>query len=325
MNEFYKNRYKKIPRMFNEVSKTKYGNKKGISRFFHRNYHNLHNIKSDNTSQIYDDSKIYEIGSNKEFVFYNNVNTNNSSITLDTQVDVFNDSKVCKIESDSSCDICTKFENSNESLSFDNIDAVLKTCDVYNKDIYISKDALRLYFDEKKDSELYFFVNSVLSLNKNDNIIYPEIYELYVNIEFELEKISKGIDKIILCCGKCHSGSIAVSPICTIRVERTEYLLDEAVPLSLDVQGINEMTYREIMESVKRMEKLCITGKKWLRIFNNKKKGYDNTFRFQNYIIEHGLNTENRPNSLNFLKKKISSSILRYRRSWPDQKKIHYK
>lgn len=89
--------------------------------------------------------------------------------------------------------IYTEIEDDSGISPFGNIkyDSVLETCGIYNKDIYLSKGALRLYFDEKSDSELYFFVDSVFSFNKNDNNIYSEIHNLYVDIEFELEKISQ--------------------------------------------------------------------------------------------------------------------------------------
>ncbi|KTW29944.1 uncharacterized protein T551_01888 [Pneumocystis jirovecii RU7] len=139
-----------------------------------------------------------------------------------------------------------------------------------------------------------------------------------------VQSLIKSVDKFILCCcGKCYSGAIPVSPICTIRIERIDYLLDEAIPSCLCVRGVNDVIYREIMEPIKCMEKLCITGKRWLNIFNARKKCYDNIFRFQDYIIENGLNIENRPNSsISFFKKK-TLSILHYRRSWPNnQKKV---
>ncbi|EMR09847.1 hypothetical protein PNEG_02028 [Pneumocystis murina B123] len=135
------------------------------------------------------------------------------------------------------------------------------------------------------------------------------------------QSLFKRADSIICCCGKCYPASI-VSPICTIRIERTEYLLDEPVPSSLDLKGIDDMTYCEIMEPIKRMEKLCHSGKKWLKTFNGKKKGFDNIFRFQDYVTDNCLNMENRPkSSISLFKIKIPVSILRYRRSWPNHKK----
>ncbi|KAG5518592.1 hypothetical protein PMAC_002988 [Pneumocystis sp. 'macacae'] len=138
-----------------------------------------------------------------------------------------------------------------------------------------------------------------------------------------VQNLFKGVDRFILCCcGKCYSESIPVSPICTIRIEKVDYFLDDAIPSCLSVRGVNDMTYREIMEPIKCMEKLCITGRRWLNIFNARKKGYDNIFRFQDYITEHGLNIKSRPNSsISFLKRKISLSMLRYRRSWPNNLK----
>ncbi|KTW28008.1 hypothetical protein T552_01872 [Pneumocystis carinii B80] len=133
------------------------------------------------------------------------------------------------------------------------------------------------------------------------------------------QSLFKRADSIFCCCGKCYPASI-VSPICTIRIERTEYLLDEPASSSLDLRGINDMTYFEIMEPIKRMEKLCRSGKKWLKTFNGKKKGFDNFFRFQDYVTDNGLKLENRPkSSISFIK--IPVSVLRCRRSWPNHKK----
>ncbi|KAG5438108.1 hypothetical protein PCANB_002959 [Pneumocystis canis] len=288
-----------------------------------------------NYSGIYNDKFLQGFATHKFYEKQMETCINDSLSRLSAYIGIFEGSEIYKSEyydkNDNKCDIYTKINDSREtnSLKDNKNDRILKTND----------DALRVYLNDKLDSELYFFVKSIFSFSENDDIIYSEIHKLYVNIEFEPEKISqvlffgnmtvlnkfgqnlsRSVDKIFSsCCGKCYYGSIAVSPICTIKVERTEYLLEETVPsLGMDVREIDEMAYCEIMEPIKCMDKLCNAGKKWLRTFNCKKKGSDNTFRFLNYIIENGLNTENRSkSSLSFFKRKITTSALHYRRSWP--------
>ncbi|QSL66108.1 hypothetical protein MERGE_000483 [Pneumocystis wakefieldiae] len=300
---------------FRGISEKNDKNEKEVCKSLGMSCDNLETLKLGNNSQVHDAFK------------NGNIKCNITSLSYDMNKETGNYENY----DDDSDNIYIKSHDSDNFHLLNDIknDTVLETSEVYNKNIYLSKGALRVYFDERKDSELYFSVNSMFSFDKNENIIYPEIHELYVNIEFELEKISqfaqslfKRADSIICCCGKCYSASI-VSPICTIRIERTEYLLDEPTS-SLDLRGIDDMAYCEIMEPIKRMEKLCHSAKKWLKTFNSKKKGFDNIFRFQDYVTDNYLNMDNRPkSSTSLFKIKIPVSILRYRRSWPNHKKIY--
>ncbi|KAG4300702.1 hypothetical protein PCK1_003131 [Pneumocystis canis] len=238
-----------------------------------------------NYSGIYNDKCIVLQGFATHKFYEKQMETciNDSLSRLSAYISIFEGSEIYKSEyydkNDNKCDIYTKINDSREtnSLKDNKNDRILKTNDV-------------------------LFFGNMTVLNKFG------------------QNLSRSVDKIFSsCCGKCYYGSIAVSPICTIKVERTEYLLEETVPsLGMDVREIDEMAYCEIMEPIKCMDKLCNAGKKWLRTFNCKKKGSDNTFRFLNYIIENGLNTENRSkSSLSFFKRKITTSALHYRRSWP--------
>lgn len=149
-------------------------NKKGQCEFLNGTYYDSDNVGFDNTCKI--------------------------SFALDTYIGILDESKNHKTYKDDNDDIYNKFGNSGKSRIFNDTkyNNILKTNKVYNKDIYLSKGGLRVYFDEEKDSELYFYDNSGISFNKNDDIIYPEIHELYVNIEFELEKISQQLDTMLI-------------------------------------------------------------------------------------------------------------------------------
>ncbi|KTW29943.1 protein phosphatase regulator BUD14 [Pneumocystis jirovecii RU7] len=197
--ELCKNCHKHMSkRMSSEVLNAGNNDKKDSLEFLCESCDSLDNIELGNIYQIYSGSRIYDMEYNNPL--FCDTNIDNSLIASNTQINIFNDSEFYKIENSAGHNIYTEIEDDSGISPFGNIkyDSVLETCGIYNKDIYLSKGALRLYFDEKSDSELYFFVDSVFSFNKNDNNIYSEIHNLYVDIEFELEKISQQLDTMLI-------------------------------------------------------------------------------------------------------------------------------
>ncbi|KTW28007.1 hypothetical protein T552_01871 [Pneumocystis carinii B80] len=143
-----------------------------ICKSLRKSYDSLENLRLENNSQVHDALK------------NDDIKCNVTSLSYDIDKGIYE-----------------IYDNNSDHFHLLNdirYDTVLGASEVYNKNIYLSKGALREYFDQRKDLELYFFVNSMFSFDKNENIIYPEIHELYVNIQFELEKISQQLDTMLI-------------------------------------------------------------------------------------------------------------------------------
>ncbi|EMR09848.1 hypothetical protein PNEG_02029 [Pneumocystis murina B123] len=173
---------KKSKGKFSGISERNDKNEKEICKSLGKSCDSLENLRLENNSQVHN-------------VFKNDdIKCNVTSLSYDINKGIY------EIYDNDSDNIYTKSHDRDNFHLLNDIkyDTVLETSEVYNKNIYLSKGALRVYFDERKDLELYFFVNSMFSFDKNENIIYPEIHELYVNIEFELEKISQQLDTMLI-------------------------------------------------------------------------------------------------------------------------------